>query len=121
MRAVVDAVVVPVEEIDEVVEAETPSRVLDLVVRAGRMPAFAFHREDADFARARVLERHRFAERSGRSVTGRPGVELEEESLAFHLRVAGETLVVAEERRSSQTSARSFAFGTRKRGSFVRS
>jgi hypothetical protein len=94
---VVDAVVVPVEEVDEVVEAEAPSRVLHLVVRARRVAAFAFHREDPHLARARVLERHRLAERRGRAVARGSGVELEEEGLALHLRVAGETLVVAEE------------------------
>src|SRR5262249_33144589 len=47
VRAVVDTVVVPVEEIDEVVEPETPRRVLHLVVRARGVSAFALHREDA--------------------------------------------------------------------------
>src|SRR6185369_8292718 len=93
----IDAVVVPVEEVDEVVEPETPGGVLDLVVRAGGVPPLALHREDLHLAGARVLERRRLAERRRSAVAGGPGVELEEEGLALHLGVAGETLVVAEE------------------------
>src|SRR5262245_46975985 len=55
---VVDAAVVPVEQVGEVAEAEAPRAVLDLVVRAGRVAALALDGEDTHLARARVLERH---------------------------------------------------------------
>ena len=47
VREAVDAVVVPIEEVDQVVEPEPVGRVLDLVVRPGRVSALTFHREDS--------------------------------------------------------------------------
>ena len=91
----VDAVVVPVEEVDQVVEAEAPGAVLHLVVRAGRVAALALHGEDPR-GRARVLERHGLAESRRGAVARGPGVGLEEEGLALHLRVAGQVSVVAQ-------------------------
>ena len=91
----VDAVVVPVEEVDQVVETEAPGAVLHLVVRAGRVAALTLHGEDPR-GRARVLERHGLAEGRRGAVARGPGVGLEEEGLALHLRVAGQVPVVAQ-------------------------
>jgi hypothetical protein len=89
-------VVVPVEEVHRLSRPRPVGGVLDLVVRAGGVAALALHREDLAPPGAGVLERHRLAERGRRAVARRSGVELEEERLALHLRVAGEVAVVAQ-------------------------
>ena len=96
VRAMVDAVIVPVEQVHEVVETQPVRRVLDFMVRACGVTTFALHGKHARLPRTCVLERQGFAHRCRRAVTRRPGVELEEERLALHLRVTGQPLVAAQ-------------------------
>ena len=96
VREEVDPVIVPVHQDDEVVEPETPGRVLRLVVCAGRVTSLALYREHAHLARPGVLERQRLTDRGRHAVTRGAGVELEEERLALHLGVARQVPVVAQ-------------------------
>ncbi len=66
------------------------------MVRAGGVTTFAFHGKHACLSSTRVLERQSFAHCRRRTVTRGPGVELEEERLALHLRVTGQTLVATQ-------------------------
>ncbi len=90
----VDAEVVPVDQEDQVGEAQPPGRVLRLVSRARRQTALAFEDEDFDLVGAGQLESQRLAGRERHAVAGRPGVGLEEERPAGHLGVAGQPAAV---------------------------
>ena len=92
----IDAEVIPVDQVMQVVETEAPRRVLGFVRGARRQPALAIDGEDLDALRARPLEGHRLADRCGRAVPGRAGVEFEEEGLTLHLGVAREAAVPPE-------------------------
>ncbi len=93
---VVDAVVVPVEQEDEVVEPQPPGRVARLVAGAGREAALALDHEDLDLLGPGQLERNRLTGRRRHAVPRRPGVELQEEGLALHLGVAGEAAATSQ-------------------------
>ena len=95
-RPLVDAEVVPVDHEHEVVEAQAPRRVARLVGAAGRQAALALEDEDLDLVGAGVLERERLAGGGRHAVARRPRVELQEERLALHLGVAGQTAASAE-------------------------
>ena len=69
---VVDAEVVPVDEEDQVVQAQPPGRVPRLVAGAGGQPALALDGEDLDLAASGVLQRQRLARR-GRACRGPKG------------------------------------------------
>ncbi len=92
----VDTVIVPVHDVVEIVQAEAPGGVHGFVGNAGREAAFALEYEDPDLAGAGALEGQGLARRGGRSVPRGAGVELEEEGLAFHFRVAREPAAAAE-------------------------
>ena len=94
--AVINAEVVPVDQKEQVVQAQAPGGVLGLVAGTGREAAFAFEGDDLDFVRAGALQRQRLTGGSRQAVTGRAGVPLEEERLAFHLGVTGEAAVATE-------------------------
>ena len=97
----VDAPIVPVDEIVEVVQAQAEGGVLRLVARPSGEAAFAFDREDLDALGAGALQGHRLTGRGGRPVAGWSGVELQKERLAFHLRMASQALVAAEAKQVS--------------------
>src|SRR5262249_53540995 len=95
-RELVDAVVVPVDQVVEIVEPESEGAVLRLVGRAGGVAALAPHPPDAHAGRAGWCERRALAGRGGGAVAGRAGVEFQEKGLALHLGVTGQPLVAAE-------------------------
>jgi hypothetical protein len=92
----VDPVVIPVHEIDEVLEPEAPSGVLHLMVCPCGVPAFALHGEDLHVACASVLQGDRFTEGGRSAVPGGASVELKEEGLPLHLSVTREATIVSE-------------------------
>lgn len=93
---VIDAVVVPVNQEDQVVQAQAPGAVARLVAGPWRQTALALDREDLHVARARQAQRCGLARGRRHAVPGRSGVELEEEGLALHLGVPGQSATVAE-------------------------
>ena len=95
-RSLVDPEVVPVDEEDEVRQAEAAGRVERLVGGAGRQAALALDDEDLDLLGAGHLEGERLAGRERHAVAGRPRVGLEEQRLAGHLGVAGQAAATAE-------------------------
>ena len=95
-RARVDAEVVPVDHEDQVVQAQAPRGVLGLVGRAGGQPALALEHEDLHLVRPGQLEGQRLARGGRHPVPGGPGVELQEQRPAFHLRVPGQPAVPAQ-------------------------
>ncbi len=95
---IVDAEIVPVHQVDQVVERETPGGVGRLVGGAGGQSAFAFEDEDLHPIGARALQGQRDARRGGAAVTRWAGVELQEQGPALHLRVSGKPPAPAEAR-----------------------
>ncbi len=95
-RPRVDAEVVPVDQEDQVVQAEPPRGVLGLVRRAGREPPLALEHEDLHLARSGQAERQRLPGGGRHTVPRGPGVELQEQRPAFHLGVAGQPAVPAQ-------------------------
>ena len=63
---------------------------------AGRQAAFAFEGDDLDFVRPGALQGQRLTGGGRQAVTGRAGVPLEEQRLAFHFGVTGEAAVTTE-------------------------
>ena len=93
---VVDAEVVPVEEEHEVGEAETPRCVSGFVARARGEAALSLDDEDADVTGAGSFQRERLTCRRRHPVARRPGVELQEQRLPRHLRVARQAVAMTQ-------------------------
>ena len=89
----VDAEVVPVEHVEQVIQAQPPGRVLGLVAGAGGESTLTLESEDLHPFSAGVLQSERLAGRRRRAVPGRAGIELEEEGLAGHLCMARQSAV----------------------------
>ncbi len=112
-RPLVDAEVVPVDEEDQVGQAQPPGRVLRLVGGAGRQPAFALDYEHLDLIRARQLEGQGFARGKRHAVAGRTRVRLQKESPAGHLGVAGQPAPVPQAQEMLPRQGETAVFGER--------
>ncbi len=95
-RRIVDAKVVPVDEEHEVAESQAPRAVARFVARARRQAALALDHEDLDLVGTGELQGDGLARRWRHAVSGRSGVELQEERLALHLGVAGQAAAMAQ-------------------------
>ena len=95
-REGVDAEVVPVEQVVEVRQAQSPGTALGLVVGTGGVAALALVGEDVHLIHARPLQGHGDTRGRWRAVAARARVRLEEQRLALHLGVAGQPAAAAE-------------------------
>jgi hypothetical protein len=77
-RRVVDSVVVPVEQVDQVAQAQPPGGVAGLVAGTGGQAALALDHEDLDLLGPCQLQGNSLAGGRRLAVSGRPGVELQE-------------------------------------------
>ena len=93
---VVDPEIVPVDDHVQVVQAQGVTRVLGLVPATGGVAAFSLETEDLHALGAGVFEGHGLARADRSAVAAGAGVELHEEILLGHLRVAGQAAHVAE-------------------------
>ncbi len=87
---VVNAKVVPVHHIVEIVQGQTPGRVHRLMDRPRRQACLPLQDKDLDLARPSPLESQGRAGCRRAAVSRRTGVELEKKRLALHFGVAGE-------------------------------
>jgi len=93
---VVNAKVVPVHHVVEVVQGQAPGRVLGLVRTARGQAGVTLEGKDLDLTSTGSLEGKGLPSGWWRTVARGAGVEFQKEGLALHLGVAGKAFVVPE-------------------------
>src|SRR5208337_1756140 len=89
-RMIIDAEVVPIYQVDKVVQRQPPGRVGCLMEGAGSQSALTLEDEYPHPFGARPLESQRDACRGRAPMTRRSGIELEKKGSSLHLSVPGQ-------------------------------